>query len=93
MGKWTSEQMQKYEKFYEIAMKRMAKGESEVSAFGGKPEGYSEWVKQHFKETGGIRLPKIKPIPPYECWNCNKVYSGSKCPYCGKFKPRKKVKL
>ena len=88
MSKWASEQIQKYEEFHEIAKRRLSSGESKESAYRDKPEGYSEWIKQQFKDKGGIRLPKTKSIPLYECWSCHKVYSGNKCPYCGAFKPK-----
>ena len=86
--KWTLKQIEEFERHYQIAKRRLSSGESKESAYRDKPEGYSEWVKQHFKDKGGIRLPKTKSIPLCECWNCHKVYSGNKCPYCGAFKPK-----
>ncbi len=85
---WTPEQIEKFEKFRDETIRRLARGESEASVFRDKPEGYTEWAKQHFKETGGIRLPKAESIPLYECWNCGKVYSGTRCSYCKAFKPK-----
>ena len=77
------------EEFYEIAKRRLQQGESEDSAFAGKPRGFSKWLKKHHKTTGGIKLPKAPEVPAYECWSCGKVYTANKCPYCGAFKPRK----
>ena len=89
MSEWTDEEISKFKRFHEKAKKRLARGESEPSIYRGKPEGYSEWVKAYFKETGGIRIPKRPSIPAYECWKCGKVYQDNKCPYCGAFKPKK----
>ena len=86
--KLTTEEIEKFERYHQIVIIRIGRGESEQSAYRDKPEGYSEWVKQHFKDTGGIRLPEAESIPLYECWNCHKVYSGKKCPYCKAYKPK-----
>jgi len=86
--KWTKEQIEEYEKFYEKVKRRISIGESGTSAYFDKPEGYPGWAKQNFKETGGVSLPTIESIPMYEFWNCHKVYSGAKCPYCIAFKPK-----
>jgi hypothetical protein len=80
--------LEEFERYHLIVTKRLRSGESEQSAYRDKPEGYSEWAKKHFKEEGGIRLPKIESIPLYECWNCRKVYSGTRCPHCKAFKPK-----
>jgi len=88
MSTWTEKEITEFKKFHEKAKMRFSRGESEESVFRDKPDGYTEWAKEHFKETGGIRLPKEVNIPTAECWNCGKVYQGNKCPFCGAFKPK-----
>ena len=83
--KWTLKQIEEFERHYQIVTIRLLNGESEESAFRDKPEGFSEWLKEN---PNRLRLPPIPSIPPYECWNCHKVYSGNKCPYCKAFKPK-----
>ena len=75
------------QEFYEIAKKRMQKDYSESAIFDGKPEGFSDWLKDTWPER---RKQKSKIViePLYTCWKCNKKYGGSKCPVCGAFKPR-----
>jgi hypothetical protein len=75
-----------FERYHLVVTKRLYSGESEQSAYRDKPEGYSEWAKDRNPDER-VRLPKAKSIPLYECWNCHKVYSGNKCPYCKAFKP------
>lgn len=84
---WTDKEITKFKIFQKKVEIRLLNGESEESAFRDKPDGYTEWAKENFKKTGGIRLPDVN-IPAAECWNCGKVYQGNKCPFCGSFKPK-----
>ena len=89
MSKLTDKEIIECKNFHEKAKIRLAKGEPPDSVYRDKPDGYSEWVKENYKETGGVRLPKKANIPVYECWKCGKIYQDTKCPYCGAFKPKK----
>jgi len=88
MSKWTKEKIQEFQAFKHLVESRLALGESENSAFRDSPSGFSEWLRENFKETGGIKLPKLEDIPTYKCWNCGNEYRGRACPFCKAFKPR-----
>jgi len=87
MSTLTDKQIAKCKKFDEIVKIRLFNGESKESAYRDKPDEYEEWAEENFKETGGIKLPKVN-MPMAECWNCGKVYQGNKCPSCKAFKPK-----
>lgn len=91
MKKWTQEQINEFIRFKTLVRSRLDRGESERSAFRDKPYGFSEWLKDNFEETGGVKLPPIPTISKYTCWNCGKEYQGRKCPYCKAFKPKSKT--
>jgi len=75
--------------FYKIAKSRMQKGYSEEAIFAGKPEGFSQWLKDTWPDRKIKKNNILKNKPKYQCWHCNKEYNGNKCPFCGAFKPQK----
>jgi len=85
---WTSKQIMIFREFHKLAKKRLALGESDESAYRDKPEGYTDWAREEFKEHGGVKLPPpIKVI----CSNCKKEhYPSDRCPFCGLLTPRRR---
>ena len=78
---WTPTQIMKFREFHILAKRRLAHGESEESAYRDKPEGYTEWAREEFKEHGGVKLP---PLIKVQCPNCQKEhYPSDRCPFCG----------
>jgi len=81
--KWTPIQIEEFKKFHKIVIGRMQRGLK--NPFDGKPEGFSEWLKETWSErrkitrTNNSRFSLIKV-----CSNCGRKYGGTKCPYCGK---------
>ena len=59
-------------KFYKIAKKRMAMGYSEKSIFDGKPEGFSEWLKETWKDRINIKPQNDKNPLVRVCNFCGK---------------------
>jgi hypothetical protein len=89
-NKWTSEEESAFIEFYNKAYLRLARGESADSAFDGKPLGFSEWLRETYPQRQEARQKQYdKKSQNVTCWHCGKEYNGSKCPFCGAFKPRR----
>lgn len=89
MTNWTDDQINEFKRFKAKAKSRLSIGESEESAFRGKPSGFSEWLKEEYEKNGGIKLINSKNVNMHDCWNCGKKYriDYKKCPYCRSFNP------
>jgi hypothetical protein len=80
----------KFREFHRLVKRRLELGVSEVSAYRDKPEGYTEWAKEEFKEQGGEKLP---PAHKVICVNpkCKKeFYPTDRCPFCGELTQRRR---
>ena len=91
--KWTPKQIAIFEEFHNKAMSEIIEDKTPEEVFKDKPEGYTEWVKENFEKTGGIRFPNLDDKPKTICWNCKKEYPVSfhKCSYCGSYNPKANI--
>jgi hypothetical protein len=87
---WTPNQILKFRTFHNLVKRRLALGESEESAYRDKPEGYSEWAKEEFKEHGGVKLPTAQKVICINPKCKREFYPSERCPFCGMLTVRRR---
>jgi len=88
-SKWTESQIDEFKIYQRKGKERLRIGYSPNDAYSDAPPGFSEWFHETWDERKKQPIKRTKSVSMTAiCWNCNKKYGGTKCPYCGA-SPRK----